>query len=417
LHLEKRIMKFPKIPKRKKKKEDNRPRWKKILGKIGWGLLITLVVANLAVILTGNFYIYNAILKTYMVGQTGPGIDDYQYFYNNEVKTGETDPWAKHASYKAVKMPKLHREKLEEYETTAFLIIKNDSLYYEKYWSDYNKNSITNSFSMAKSIVSILIGIAIDEGHIESVDQKIGDFLPYFRKGKKSKLTIRHMLTMCSGLNWTESTANPFSDNAEAYYGWDLKGQIKELEVIEKPGKKFKYLSGNTQVLGFVLEKAVGKSISEYASEKLWQKVGAETTALWSLDDEDGDEKTFCCYYATARDYARIGQLFLNGGMWNGERIISENYIKEATVPAPLKEESGKPNKRYGYSYWIVKYKGMDLYFALGARGQFVISFPDLNMVVVRIGHSTGEKLSNGHHADLYNYIDAALEMTNFKAP
>ena len=152
------------------------------------------------------------------------------------------------------------------------LIIHHDSIVFEKYWGEFNDKSCTNSFSIAKTVTSILVGCAIADGSIKSLDQPVGDFLPEYKEGDFSKITVRHLLTMSSGIAFDEDYADPCAYPAEAYYGSDLRSlTLGYTTVTEEPGKTFRYLSGNTQVLGFVLAKATGKTLSDYASEKLWQ--------------------------------------------------------------------------------------------------------------------------------------------------
>jgi len=270
---------------------------------------------------------------------------------------------------------------------------------------------VSNSFSVAKSIVSILTGIALKEGSIRDIDQPVGDFLPAFGKGARARITIRHLLTMCSGLNWDESYINPFSMTTKAYYGKDLKGLIMNLEAVEEPGRVFKYLSGNTLVLAMVLEKATGMNLSKYASEKLWKPLGAGRSALWSLDKKDGREKAYCCFNSNARDFARMGQLYLDRGMWKGRRLVPADYVAASTRPAPLVHPDGRPCGIYGYSWWLARHRDMRIFYARGILGQYIICIPEKRMVIVRLGHKRGPKNSEGQPEDLYLYVDAAMDM------
>ncbi len=384
----------------------------KAVKKILKGLFWFLVIANVAIVVTGNTHMYKGLVNTYLVGVSGPQIDEQDIFANRPIKMGTPSPWPKHSNYNTGAIGQANLQELEQLQTVSFLVFQNGELLFENYWEDFDKRSITNSFSMAKTVVSILLGIAIEEGKISSLDQKVGDFLPSFSEGKKANITLKHLVTMSSGLNWTESGANPFSDNAKGYYGSDLQGLIDDLEVIGEPGMEFIYLSGNTQILGFVLEKATGKKLSDYASEKLWQPLGAESDALWNLDSEGGMEKAFCCLYATSRDYARIGQLYLQGGKWNGQQIISEAYVTTSIQPADLFDvKNNKDNARYGYSWWLDTYKGMDIFYARGINGQYIIVIPEKNSVIVRAGRKRAEKNPNEHPSDFYTMVDAALEI------
>lgn len=372
--------------------------------------LIIFVLINLVILISGKSWLYKAISITYLKGYNSSYIDDFVYFESNDVLSGEQENWLISKSYNKTSLPKNLIDLNSENQSVAFLIIINDSIYLEKYWHGYSSESQSNSFSMAKSWVSTLIGIAIKEGHIKSVDQKVGDFLGEFNSGSKSKITIKHLLTMSSGLDWSENYYNPLGQAAEAYYGGNLKELVLPLESIEPPGKVFKYHSSCTQILSFVLEKAVNKTISEYLSEKLWIPIGASGSATWSVD-KNGDEKAFCCINSNARDFARIGRLYLNFGVYNNVRIIDSAYITEAITPAKLINKKGFKNRNYGYQFWLTKHKNLNVFYARGHLGQYTICIPEKNMIIVRLGKKSSKELANGHHEDLYEYIDGALEM------
>jgi len=266
---------------------------------------------------------------------------------------------------------------------------------------------------MSKSYISTLVGVAIKEGKIKSIDQKVCEYIPEFCELGNAKITIKHLLTMSSGLNWVENYYNPIGQTAEAYYGNDLRGLVIDLQSIETPGKVFKYHSSCTQLLAFVVERATGKTISEYVSEKLWKPMGSKHPALWNTDKEGGDEKAFCCLNSNARDFARIGKLYMNYGKWNGNQILDTSYVKEATSVVDLLDEDGDKNVNYGYQFWLSNYKGLDIYYARGLWGQYVICIPEKDLIVVRLGRKFGAYLEDGHHQDFYQFIDAALEMYN----
>ena len=384
----------------------------KTLKKILLGIFWLLIIANLAIIVSGRTYLYKGIANTYLKGRSGASIDEYIIFHNKEVETGEYQEWSLGKDYNTQTIPDNYLTTIEKYETIAYLIIKDDSIRYEQYWDGYSEDSYTNSFSMAKTIISILVGIAIDEGKIKSVDQPVGDFLEEYKEGNRAKLTIKHLLTMSSGINFEESYKNPFYFPAEAYFGSDLQKLVSKYDVVEEPGRVFEYLSGNTQLLGFVLEKATGVKVSEYASEKLWKPIGAKNSALWSLDRENGDEKAFCCFNSNVRDFARIGQLYLNKGNWKGRQIVSEDYVNRSVMIADLIEkDDGTKTDRYGYSWWLVNHKGHQIFFAEGLMGQYIIVIPDKKIVVTRLARDRAKEKINRRPADLYVYIDHALEM------
>lgn len=370
--------------------------------RILFGLVITLVLI---------YFFLPSYVQTALIYQTAD-IDDYKIFDNRTIEAGTAKPWPIHPDYNKYELEASERQELESYRPVAYLVIQDGQVLYEEYWEGYGTSSLSNSFSAVKSIVSLLIGIAIDEGSINSLDQKVMDFIPEYDKPGNRDLTIKDLLTMSSGLNWDEAYSSPFSMTTEAYYGTDLQGLIKSLDVIEKPGVRYDYLSGNTEVLAMVLQAATGKNISEYASEKIWKKIGAEHDALWSLDQENGIEKAYCCFNTNARDFARFGQLVLNNGKWDSSQIVSEDYIKEATSAANwLKGEDGNPLWYYGYQFWIIKHNGMEIPYMRGILGQYIIPIKEKNAVIVRLGHERSKVYVNHHTEDIYFYLDLAIKI------
>lgn len=270
--------------------------------------------------------------------------------------------------------------------TVAFLIIQNDSIQYEKYFNKYDDESIVASFSMAKSILSILVGIAIDEGRINSVDEPIINYVPELEKNGFGEVTIKQLLQMTSGMKFNESYTNPFGDAATYYYGTNLRKALKNAKLDFAPGEKFSYRSGQTQLLGLVLERALkDQTISSYLEEKLWQPMGMEFDATWSLDrKKNGLEKTFCCLNARARDFAKIGRLYLNEGSWEGKQLVSKDWVKAST------QLDTTENSRWFYQYqWWMPTKDGD-FMAQGILGQYIYVNPDKNMIIVRLGEKEG---------------------------
>jgi CubicO group peptidase (beta-lactamase class C family) len=384
-----------------------------ILKKTGKWLLIVLVVLNIVILISGKLYLYKLIANTLLKGRMGPSLTEYTIFDNRDVKAGKEQPWNISKNYNKKAVPETALHELEKMKSIAYLIIKDDSIVHEQYWDGFNENSYTNSFSMAKSIVGILVGIAIDEGKIKNVDEPIADFLPEYKEGKGAKITIKDLLTMSSGINFDEDYINPFSYPAVAYYDTDINKILKKYIATDEPGKVFKYLGGNTQLLCSILEKVTGKTLSEYASEKLWIPIGAKNTAYWSLDHKDGVEKASCCFNSNARDFARFGKLYLDSGKWNGTQLVSADYVLKSTTPADMTDDHGKKNQKYGYQWWTLpNYKGHNIFYMRGILGQYVFCIPDKKMIVVRLGNKREKQLpTQDHPSDVFIYIDAALEM------
>jgi CubicO group peptidase (beta-lactamase class C family) len=340
-------------------------------------------------------------------------IDDYQIFENTEVNVADGREWKESDSYNKYELETSDREYLEDHETVAYLIIQDGKVLYEEYWDGYDADSHSNIFSATKSIVSLLIGIAIDEGKIKSVDEPIGNYLEEFANDERGKVTIKNLLTMSSGLDWDEAYSSPTSITTKAYYGKKLRQVCSDQELIEKPGVRFRYQSGNTQLLSFIVEEATGETISKYAERTLWKPMHAVNTALWSLDKKDGDEKSFCCFNTNARDAARFGQLVLNKGSWNGKQLVSEQYIADATGAADylLNEEKTAKLNFYGYQYWVLPYKNMNIPYMRGHRGQYIYAIAEKNAVVVRFGKAKDEIKQGQITMDIPKYVDIALKI------
>ncbi|HEY4649893.1 MAG TPA: serine hydrolase [Pontibacter sp.] len=355
--------------------------------------------------MAGKNYVYKALYYNFA------DIDDNLIFDQRTIDApARAQLWPRAANYNQVKWPGSLQQLHQELETVAFLVIQNDSIVYEQYWDGYSDKSLSNSFSMAKSIVSILVGAALRDGYIKSIDQPVAEFLPSFKEGGKQRITIKHLLMMSSGLNWDESYANPFSVTTEAYYGTNLKKVIERLKAVEEPGQTFSYKSGDTQILGMVVEAATGKSLSRYAEDKLWKPIGAEHDAEWSVDNPTGIEKAYCCFFSNARDFARIGKLYLQNGIWNGDTIVDPAFVRESLSPNGLPTESGGPAD-YGYQWWLLpNYKNQFIFYARGILGQYIIVIPEKQAIIVRLGKKRGQRI-NGHPSEVLAMIDAVNEV------
>ena len=367
-------------------------------------LLTLILLFSIFAFATGRTYLFKAVVYNFA------GIDDYKIFENNIVEAGLAQPWPVAGSYNKINESPELNELLSSLETVALVVVKNDSILFEKYWDGYNDSSLSNSFSVAKSITSILVGAAIKEGKIKSVEDAVGHYLPEFKTGPGAKLLIKHLLTMSSGSNWDESYSNPLSVTTESYYGDNLYKTATGVKILRQPGTYHSYKSGDTQLLGLVLEKATGKSISEYASEKLWRPLGAGHPAKWSLDKKGGNEKAFCCFNTNARDFARIGQLMLDSGQWHGNTIIEKDYFLQAITACGIPDESGRPCVDYGYQWWIYP-SSPGIFYARGILGQYIIVIPSKNIVIVRLGHKRSGKYVDGAPAEVGKLIEWGIGM------
>jgi CubicO group peptidase (beta-lactamase class C family) len=366
----------------------------------------------LIALLSGNGHVLTAARDLYLRGRLTPPITDTGSTLTRNVRelaVGTPQPWPVTANYNHMALSKDVEARMAAYRTAAFLVIENGAITQEVYWPGFDVHSRTNSNSVAKTFVGTLTGIALAEGKLRSLDQAVGDFIPEFSQGERAKLHLRHLLTMSAATDFVEDYDNPLDFPARAHFGDDItRLLLNEFHIVGEPGKTHKYDSSNTALLGLVLTRATGQSLSDYASEKLWRPLGAEQPALWSLDHAAGMERAYCCLYATARDYARLGQLYLNNGMWNGRQLVPERYVAEAISAAPLTDAAGARTERYGYQLWRMQHRGHAVYYGWGYQGQYLAVIPDRNMVMVRLGDGGGYTQDH-HKLDLPLYLDAAL--------
>lgn len=380
----------------------------KLAKKILCGLLALLCLATAFLMLPANYYLRQTLIHLY------PKIDQYPIFENRTVEALSPRPWEKAERYGDLSIPEEDLPLFEEYETVAFVVIKDGKLLFESYWEDYSPQSLSNSFSMAKSIVSLAIGCAIDDGFIRSVDQPVSDFFAGFGPYEGKTLTLRHLLTMSAGVDFTEAYSSPFSPTTRLYYGNNLHDIVFGLKQIEAPGVWFNYQSAVTQLLAFVLEKATGERLSQYVSRKLWTPMHAEENALWSLDKAGGMEKAYCCFNTNARDFARFGQLILNKGYWDGAPLIPEAYLLEAIQPDTtlIDVRSNETNRSYGFQFWQLTHEGLTIPYMRGLQGQYVFAIPQENAVVVRLGRKWGRAKDNSRYpGDIDLWLSVVLKL------
>ena len=371
-------------------------------------VLVVLLIATLYI--TDTDYLLKAVRTIYLNGHTTAFLDDYNYFDNSTIEAGTPDEWPQHKEYNSVEETSELKKINAELGTVAYMIIKNDSVWYENYYDGYAADSKTNSFSMVKSMVSGMLGKAISEGYIKSLDQPVGDFFPEFSEGVAARMTVGDLSSMASGTNWDEAYYSPFSITTRAYFDDDLNKVILGLEVVEEPGQKFKYASGDTQLLAMVIEKATGKSLSEYLSESFWKPLGATADAPWQVDSEDnGMVKAYCCVAGNARDFARFGKLYKDHGKWNGKQVLDSAFVDLSVRPR-------FPNSpQYGYGWWLYDSpNGKSFFMMRGHLGQYVIVNPEDNVIIVRLGHSKSPDAGVGKFTkDIGIYIEEGYKMLN----
>ena len=354
-------------------------------------------------------YILDGIAKIYLKGHITAYLSDYQVFSNHTVyASSNPQSWPIHDSYNKANISNELGDYHKEKKTVAFLVFKNDSIFHEKYFDGYGLDSKSNSFSMVKSMVSAMLGKAIQEGYIKSLDQLAQDFIPELKGPYASQVTLGDLSSMTSGLKWTEKYYSPFSVTSASYFVDDLNGLILDQPIDIIPAKAFNYKSGATQILGLAIKNATKKTLSEYLTEKFWQPLGAEHDATWQIDSEEkAMEKAYCCLASNARDFARFGKLYKDHGKWNGKQILDSAFIVKSLKPRFEK------SSEYGYGWWLNEYEGEKVFMMRGHLGQYVIVLPEKNLMVVRLGHLNDETNNVGSlKKDIFIYIKAALEMT-----
>lgn len=265
--------------------------------------------------------------------------------------------------------------------TTALLVLHQGVLVHEWYAPGIQRDSIHTSFSVSKSFLSTLLGLAIRDGYIKSIDDPITKYIPELieKDSRFSEITLKHLVTMTSGLAYVEKNS-PYGDDADTYYSTNLRRTALSAKITEQPGINFLYNNYNPLLLGMALERATGQKVTEYMSKTLWAKLGAEADASWSLDsNSSGFEKMESGFNARAVDFARFGLLFSNKGVVDGKQVVPEQWIDEATKAT----NPNDPNEGYKYFWWLYP---NNQFGAAGNKGQFIIVAPDQQTVTVRLG-------------------------------
>ena len=303
--------------------------------------------------------------------------------------------------FKRVAEPKIsynfksERYSIEDYlgrhPTTGLLIAKDDTILYEHYQYARTDHDRFLSQSMAKTITSMLVGIAVSESKIKSIDDLVSVYVPGLAKAEYGKTSIRDLLHMSSGVEFAENY--DFNDDI-AKLGRDLLGAPKEDPVVSvaqfntrvaPPGTKWHYASVETEILGLVLRTAIGMPVADYLRDRIWQQIGAVADASWAIDGT-GQEVTFCCFNATLRDYARLGRLLARDGEWEGHQLIPRQWLLDATTvrPADAYLAPGTASPYFGYGYQVWLFPGPQRRFALiGIRGQLILVDPASKIVMV----------------------------------
>lgn len=280
-------------------------------------------------------------------------------------------------------------EFLARTRTTGLLVLHNGEIHTEQYWQGAGRDSQLTSWSVAKTFVAALVGIAHEQGHIHSLDDPVDAYIDDFAGTAWASVSIRDLLRMASAIEFSERYGARFSDIQMLFYrvfllGSPVDAAVRDFTLAGEPGEEFFYISPNTQVLARVLREATGERLTEYLERELWHPLGMEGDAFWSVDSR-GTEVAFCCLNARLRDYARFGQLYLQQGEWNGTQLLPENWVRESTRrPEPwLGPSSAFPERGYGYHLWVPKEADGE-YFANGIWGQSIWVSEPHDVVIAR---------------------------------
>lgn len=384
---------------------------KSCLGRILIGLAALLVTGGIALLALPPLDREYA-LRILRMGQSD--VKDYQRFAERSIAAPPqpfplpSDPqpaWFETIEYTA--RGKTYRASVDELmakiRTQALIVLQNGRVVYERYYNGYQRDSIVTSFSAVKSINSALIGIAIDEGLIGGVNDRVVQYLPELQGRGLDEMTLRDLLRMSSGIRYVEDEnlfpllGAPFSDDAKTYYYPDLRRLALEQVRAgdEPPGKYMHYNNYHPILEGMILERVSGVPVAKYLEQKLWLPLGMEYPASWSLDSQaTGFEKMESGLNARAIDFARFGLLYLNNGRWGERQLVSAAWVRESTEPDPTDQrewpywpEYPQRGGYYQYHWWgQVRADGHSDYTAAGNFGQYIYVCPQKNLVIVRFG-------------------------------
>jgi CubicO group peptidase (beta-lactamase class C family) len=376
------------------------------------GLMLLLVLTLQG---CGHGYIGRAFTSTYLQGHRTAHIDDAHDFDQRIIAKGTGIPWTKASNYNQRQLSESALVHHQQYGSAAFLVIQHGQLLHEQYFSPYNAQSRTNSFSMAKTITTLQVGRAIQEGFISSFDAPLTEQIKeYVNDTRGQKATVAQLSSMSSGHEWDENYYLPLNMTTNLYYGKDAQALVLSHGFEREPGSAYEYSSGSTQLLGVFLKRALQAkepqlTISEHLSRSLWMPLGMGSDALYTMDrpaEQGGMERTYCCIFATATDFARVGQLLLQDGQWQGQQLLNKSFI----------ERMRKPDLQafYGHSLWMDWQYKTPFYLLQGHEGQYVIVVPSLDMVVVRTGQHRDKKTlgPNGQlPLEIYKFVDEAVQL------
>jgi CubicO group peptidase (beta-lactamase class C family) len=265
--------------------------------------------------------------------------------------------------------------------SAGLVVLHNGKLRLERYGLDFDKDGRWTSFSVAKSFTSTLVGAALRDGYIKSMDDKVSDYIPDMKGSAYDDVSVRQLLTMTSGVRWNEDYADPNADvakfnNHKPEDGVDaLVSYMRKLPRDVPAGTRWLYSTGETNLVGILVSQATKKPLADYLAEKVWQPAGMEQQATWLLS-KTGKEISGCCIQAATQDFARFGQFILNGAQVNGQSIVPEGWLQEATT---RRTTINQPGRGYGYQWWTYD---DGTFAARGIFGQGIFIDPQRKIVI-----------------------------------
>lgn len=371
-------------------------------------ILFVLICLYSIIYYLDHTYIYKALRVTYFTGHSTAFLEDYTFFENATIKATNGQAWPLQDKYNTIDLSEDQQRFHRESKSIAFLVFKNDRILFEQYYNGFSKESKTNSFSIAKSYVVALLGRAIKEGYVASLDQRVIDYLPDLSGEYAHDVTMGDLASMSAGMKWREEYYLPFNVTTESYFTPDLYQLIMDIPIEKEPGLRYHYQSGATQLLGLALTKATGMSLSEYLQQAIWQPLGYQYDAFWQLDSkENRNEKSFCCLASNARDFARLAKLYKNHGRWNDQQLLDSVFVSRSLKPRF--EEA----PHYGYGIWLKEFQNKKAFLMKGHLGQYIITFPSEDLIIVRLGHKKlGEDI--GHFTtDIEKFMAMGLDINS----
>ena len=372
--------------------------WRKMLKKI---LALLTIIALIVIFMYKDLYTRVTVLGTLFSGEEQyENLNRFYKFIDSSTLSPSSNP-LNFKSSKTISLPSSFNFNdavigaenfLQRTDTSALLILQNGRIRFEKYWLTGGENVQWMSMSVAKSFISALVGIAIRDGHINNIEEAISDYVPELKNSPYNNVRIKDVLQMSSGASWNEDYSDPESDINRWAKIFALGGSFDEfIQTLSddfKPGTRNRYNSMDTQALGMLVNRATGKTITNYMTEMLWHPMGASNEGYWLLDSE-GMEMAFAGLNITARDYAKFGELYRLDGKLNGQQIVPKSWVKDSITPdGPHLTPGDNPLSDYplGYGYqWWVPEGDKGEFMAIGVYNQMIYVAPESNMVIVKL--------------------------------